>query len=246
MKGVVLAGSSGTRLHPLTLGIPKQLIPIYDRPMVCYAIDILKDAGIIDIQLITTNECLHSFKNTLGDGSMMGVNLSYQIQESPKGIAQAISIAEDFIGSDSVCLITGDTIIYGENFKNQLLKATKAASKSANATIFVDKEYSSDQYGRVIYNRDGSVDSIIGNESSKDFLSISGIYVFPNSVINRAKNVKLSERMLYEITDVNKGYFEDNKLQIQKIASDCIWFDTNTPDNLLKVSLFMQKIIKNK
>lgn len=244
MKGIILAGDTGSRLYPLTLGIPKQLFPIYDKPMIYYPIETLVQSGIHDILIITTKQYQRLFKNTLGDGNLFDAKFQYAIQEYPKGIAQAINIAMEFIGKDNVCLITGDMIIAGDGVKNHIAKAIRAVEKSGNATIFVENKCYPDQYGRVVMGTDNKVERIEGETDSQYFYSIASFYVFPNSVIKYANNIELSQRGLYEITDVNKKFFEDCKLQVQVLDSKCIWFDTNTFDNLLTVAEYFRKLRK--
>ena len=241
MKGIVLAGDSGNKLHPLTLGIPKQLLPIYDVPMIYHPIDLLIKSGIKDIMIITSVEHHAMFKENLGDGTKWGCSFNYACQTAPDGIAQAIDIAHDFIGKDSVCLITGDTIIVGDGFEKILEKAVKAADKSAHATVFVDHEYETDQYGRVLLDERGAFRTIVGTSEDSRYYSITGIYVFPNNVLKHMGKITLSERNKFEIISVSQFFHEEDKLQIQRIPNDSTWFDTNTPDNLLKCSLYMQK-----
>ena len=241
MKGIILAGYSGNKLHPLTLGIPKQLLPIYDVPMIYYPIETLIKSGIKDILIITSVEHNAMLKKSLGDGANWNATFSYACQTTPDGIAQAISIAQDYIGKDSICLITGDTIIEGENFEKILENAIKAAEKSAQATIFVDREPEDSQYGRVLLDEKGDFGTIVGTSEDNRYYSITGVYVFPNNVLKHMDEITLSERNKFEITSVSKLFHEENKLQIQKIPNDCIWFDTNTPDNILKCSVYMQK-----
>lgn len=241
MKGIILAGDSGSKLHPLTLGIPKQLLPIYDKPMIYYPIDTLVQSGIKDILVITTEEYQPLFQKALGDGICFDANFQYAIQEEANGIAQAINIASDFIGKDSVCLITGDMIIAGDGVKNHIAKAIRAVEKSGSATIFVENKNYPDQYGRVVMNRDRKVESIVGETETNYYYSIASFYVFPNSVIKVAKEIMPSERGRYEITDVNKRFFEECKLQVQVLDNKCIWFDTNTIDNIYRCSDYMKK-----
>lgn len=241
MKGIILAGDSGFRLHPLTLGVPKQLLPIYDKPMIYYPVDTLVQSGVNDILIITTAEHQSLFQKALGDGSRFNAKFQYAIQEEANGIAQAINIASAFIGKDSVCLITGDMIIAGEGVKNHITKAIRAVEKSGNATIFVENKNYPDQYGRVVMNRDLKVESIEGETDTPYYYSIASFYVFPNTVIKVAKDIVPSERGRYEITDVNKRFFEECKLQVQVLDSKCLWFDTNTIDNIYKCSDYMKK-----
>lgn len=241
MKGIVLAGDSGNKLFPLTKGIPKQLLPIYDLPMIYYPIRTLIKSGIKDILIITSVEQCALFKENLGDGTKFGATFSYAHQISPDGIAQAIIIAQEFIGNESVCLITGDTIIEGENFEKMLGTAVKAADKSANATVFVNRDYDTSQYGRVIYDSNGSFRTIAGTSDDSRYYSITGVYVFPNSVLTQVGKITKSERNRLEIISISQLFFEEKKLQIKKISKEDKWFDTNTPDNLLKCSEYMQK-----
>lgn len=240
MKGIVLAGDSGARLHPLTLGVPKQLLPIYDKPMIYYPIETLVQSGIKDILIITTSDHQTLFQKALGDGSCFEASFQYAIQEEANGIAQAINIASDFIGKDSVCLITGDMIIAGDGVKNHIVKAIKTVVKSGNATIFVENKNYPDQYGRVVMNRDRKIECIEGETDAPYYYSIASFYVFPNSVLRIAKEIAPSERGRYEITDVNKRFFKECKLQVQVLDSKCIWFDTNTIDNIYKCSLYFR------
>lgn len=240
MKGIILAGDSGSRLHPLTFGIPKQLIPIYDKPMIYYPIDILVKAGITELLIITTEEYQQLFRKAIGDGEQFGCKVTYAIQNEPNGIADAINIAADFIGKDGVCLITGDTIIDGPDFSEQIKKSIRAVRKSGNATIFVENKTYDGQYGRVVMDKDRKPLSIEGDMDTNYYYSIASLYVFPNKVVDIAKEIMPSERGRYEITDVNKRFFEECKLQVQVLDSKCIWFDTNTYDNILKCSNYMK------
>lgn len=241
MKGIILAGDSGSKLHPLTLGVPKQLLPIYDKPMIYYPVETLVESGITDILVITTAEYQPLFKKALGDGSRFGAHFGYAIQEEANGIAQAISIASDFIGMERVCLITGDMIIAGEGVKNHIAKAIMTVEKSGNATIFVENKCYPDQYGRVVMNRERKVADVVGETDTPFYYSIASLYVFPSSVVGHARNIMPSERGRYEITDVNKSFFDECKLQVQVLDSKCIWFDTNSIDNLLKASEYFKK-----
>ena len=241
MKGIILAGDSGDRLQPLTIGIPKQLLPVYDKPMIYYPIDTLMQAGIEDILIITTAEQQPLFHKVLGDGSRFNATFSYAVQNEPKGIAEAISIGEEYIGKESVCLITGDMIIDGENVSERIKKAIRAVKKSGNATIFVENKTYPDQYGQVIMNKEWKVEDIVGTSDKPHYLSIASFYVFPNSVIKHTCSLDLSERGRLEITDVNKRFFEECKLQVQVLDSKCIWFDTNTIDNIWRCGEYMRK-----
>ena len=242
MKGIILAGDSGTGLHPLTLGVPKQLLPLYNKPMIYIPLAVLVESGVTDILIITAKEYKETFYHALGDGSAFGVNLFYSYQEKPEGIAQAIMIGQDFIGNDSVCLVTGDTIIIGESLQKSLAKAYKTAEKSGNATIFVDNDYDPQQYGVVVLGKNGKADEITGkSKRSNYYYSITGLYVFPNSVLKYIFSIEKSERNRYEITSVSKVFHDKNMLQIQKLPSDCFWLDTNSFDNIVNSSVFFQK-----
>ncbi len=247
MKGIILAGDDGTKLYPITRGVPKQLLPVYDKPMVYYPLEVLVGSGIKEILIITAKEKKGIFYQALGDGSSFGVRLSYACQEQPEGIAQTIMIGQSFIGEDSVCLMTGDTIIVGDSLQNNLDKAFKAAEKSGNATIFVDNDYDPQQYGVVVLGKNGKADKIIGNSKEPNsYYSIAGLYVFPNSVLNHIFNIEKSERNRYEITSVSKIFHNKQKLQIQKFPSDCKWFDTNSFDGIVNSSVYIQKRSLNK
>lgn len=242
MKGIVLAGDTGSRLHPLTLGVPKLLLPIYDKTMFYYHIETLVQSGIKDILIITTSAHQPLFQLSLGDGSRFGATIQYAIQEEANGIAQAINIASDFIGKDSVCLITGDMIIAGDGVKSHIAKAIRVVEKSGNATIFVENKNYPDQYGRVVMSSDRKVESIEGETDTSFYYSIASFYVFPNSVLEIARDILPSERGRYEITDVNKRFLKECKLQVQVLDSKCIWFDTNTVDNICKCSIYMKSL----
>lgn len=241
MKGIILAGDSGERLYPLSIGISKQLLPVYDKPMIYCPIDTLVQAGIEDILIITTAEQQPIFQKALGDGSRFNAHFTYAVQDEPKGIAQAISIGKEFIGKESVCLITGDMIIDGENVSERIKKAIRAVKKSGNATIFVENRTYPDQYGQVIMNREWKVEDIVGTSEQVHYLSIASFYVFPNSVIKHACSIDYSERGRLEITDVNKRFFEECKLQVQVLDSKCIWLDTNSIENIWRCGEYMRK-----
>lgn len=246
MKGIILAGDDGTKLYPITQGIPKQLLPIYDKPMVYYPLEVLVGSGIKDILIITAKEKKDIFYQALGDGSTFGVSLSYVSQEHPEGIAQAIMIGQDFIGNDSLCLVTGDTIIIGENLQRDLSKAYKAAEKSDNATIFIEEDYDPNQYGMVVLGKNGDTPEITGVSEKPNYYSITGLYVFPNSVLKHVFGIEKSERQRYEITSVSQIFNHQNKLRIQRLSSDCVWLDTSSFDAILKSSSYMQNYVKHK
>lgn len=242
MKGIILAGDAGSRLEPLTLGVPKQLLPIYDKPMVYYPLEHLVHSGIKEILIITTKAHQEAFMRALGDGTYFGVHLSYACQEAPEGVAQAIMIAQDFINNDSLCLITGDTIILGSRLKDIMTRAYKAADKSGQATFFVDKDYDPSQYGMVVLGQRGKVSEIIGVTQKPNYYSITGLYVFPNSVLRHVFEIDKSERERYEITSVGELFYKKNKLLIQKLPSDCTWLDTTSFDSILTSSQYIQKL----
>ena len=242
MKGIVIAGDAGNGLHPITLGIPKQLLPVYNKPMIYYPLATLVESGIKDILIITAKEHKDTFYQALGDGSSFGVSLSYAFQEQPEGIAQAIMIGQDFIENDPVCLVTGDTIILGNSLQKSLVKAYKAAEKSGNATIFVDKDYDPNQYGVVVLGNKGAVRDITGISNKPNYYSITGLYVFPNSVLKHIFDIEKTERNRYEITSVSKEFYNKNKLQIQKLPLDCKWLSTNTFNELLDSSLYIKNL----
>lgn len=241
MKGIIIAGDSGDKLHPLTLGVPKQLLPIYDKPMIYYPVETLVESGITEILVITTAEHQPLFKKALGDGGRFGAHFEYAIQEEANGIALAISIGQEFIGTDGLCLITGDMIIAGDRVKDHIQKSIRTVSKSGNATIFVENKTYPDQYGKVIVDREQKVLSIVGTNEARHYYSIASLYVFPNSVIKHVSNIGISERGRLEITDVNKRFFEECKLQVRMLESSIIWFDTNTVDNIMKCAEYFSR-----
>lgn len=242
MKGIILAGDSGKRLDPLTRGIPKQLLPVYDRPMIYFPIETLVEAGIKDILIITSPQYESNFKSALGDGSELGANFSYATQSSAEGAAQAFTIGEEFLAKEPVCMITGDCIILGKDRTTKLKKAIRAASKSGQATIFVIRDNDPSQYGIAKLDEKGKCKDVNGQTSDNSKYSITGLYVFPNGVVNYAKTIEKSERGRFEITTIQKLFLDANKLQAQTLGNDYLWFDTNTVDNLLKASNYIQKI----
>lgn len=243
IKGIILAGDSGTNLHPLTLGIPKQLLPIYDKPMVYYPINTLVSAGINEILIITTSEHQSLFKKILGDGSQFGATLTYAIQDEPRGIAEALTIAAGFIEKEGVCLMTGDTIITGDT-SSLITKAAKAIKSSGSATIFVKRDPEENQYGKVILDKSGKCMTIVGTSDTYFYSSIVGLYVYPKDAVRKAVSLPISERGRYEVTELNNVYFNEKKLQILTLLNDCEWLDTNSFDSLVKCNIFMQKLSK--
>ena len=240
MKGIILAGGSGTRLHPLTKSTSKQLLPIYDKPMVFYPLSVLLLAGIRDILIISTPSDLPNFQKLLGDGSDYRINLSYAEQPSPDGLAQAFTIGEDFIGYDRVCLILGDNIFHGYGFTN-LLK--QAAAVQEGATVFGYHVKDPHRYGIVEFDNDMKVLSVEEKPSSpKSNYAITGLYFYDNNVVEIAKNLKPSPRGELEITDVNKAYLDNERLNVQILGRGFAWLDTGTFDSLMDAGLYIQML----
>ena len=245
MKGIVLAGGSGTRLYPITKGVSKQLIPIFDKPMVYYPISVLMLAGIRDILIISTPQDLPGFKRLLGDGSDFGVNFSYAEQPSPDGLAQAFIIGEEFIGDDSVCLVLGDNIFHGSGFSAMLQAAVETAEKDAKATVFGYRVNDPERYGVVEFAEDGSCKSIEEKpEHPKSNYAVVGLYFYPNKVVDVAKHIKPSKRGELEITTVNQQFLDDKELMVQTLGIGFAWLDTGTHYSLSEASTYIEVLEK--
>lgn len=245
MKGIVLAGGSGTRLYPITKGVSKQLLPIYDKPMVYYPISVLMQAGIREILVISTPDDLPSFRRLLGDGSDLGVRFEYTVQPSPDGLAQAFIIGRDFIGDDDVCLVLGDNIFHGADFVRLLEEAVRTVREERKATVFGYRVDDPERYGVAEFDREGNCLSIEEKPARpKSNYAVVGLYFYPNKVVRIAEGIRPSERGELEITAINQTFLQAGELKVQTLQNGFAWLDTGTHDSLAEASIFVEVIEK--
>ena len=245
MKGIILAGGSGTRLYPITKGVSKQLVPIYDKPMIYYPLSVLMLAGITEVLIISTLDDLSNFKKLLGDGSDIGIKFSYIVQPNPDGLAQAFILGEEFIKNDDVTLVLGDNIFYGHGLTDLLAKSIKNVEQENKATVFGYYVKDPERYGVAEFDENGNVVSIEEKpKNPKSNYAVTGLYFYPNDVVKKVKAIKPSNRGELEITDLNKLYLNGNRLKVELMGRGYAWFDTGTHESLLEASMFIQTIEK--